>query len=377
MKLAILTNILAPYRIPLFSALSNLVDDFKVFVMAEYEENRQWHLKNGNFNVEILPGFHKRLPGSSTSSHFNHGVIRRLRDFDPDVVLSGGFLPANLTALSYCKCYKRLFVGWGELTTRSTNELSGLRRIIRELMTRLSDGYIASSSEARKAFIKYGAKSSKILLCPMPVDVDYFYQQSEEFRRSADFYERKSQYTNPIILSVGRMVNSKGYYKLFEIFKYIKCEFPPASLILVGDGPRKQEYEDYTKKIGLKSVYFIGFIQQDILPKYYALADIFIFHTLNDKFGAVLSEAMATGTLAASSIYAAATYDLVIDGVTGFHIDPLDCKKSSETILYMLRMSSAEKEKIIQAANKCVKQFDIESSAENIILFVKNLLGIK
>jgi hypothetical protein len=42
MKLAVVTNILTPYRVPLFTSLAQQLDECTVFLMAEREENRHW-----------------------------------------------------------------------------------------------------------------------------------------------------------------------------------------------------------------------------------------------------------------------------------------------------------------------------------------------
>ena len=98
MRLVIVTNILTPYRVPLFKTLAEQVDDLTVLLMAEQEENRQWQLGPVPFKTEILPGWHARPKGAEVSLHFNYGVIRRLRRLDAEVVLSGGFAPAHLAA---------------------------------------------------------------------------------------------------------------------------------------------------------------------------------------------------------------------------------------------------------------------------------------
>ena len=42
MRLTILTNILAPYRIPFFEQIKNRVERLDVVVMARSERQRQW-----------------------------------------------------------------------------------------------------------------------------------------------------------------------------------------------------------------------------------------------------------------------------------------------------------------------------------------------
>ena len=58
MNLAVITNILTPYRVPLFEAIGKRVDRLHVLLMAEREENRDWILGATPFQCDVLPGFH-------------------------------------------------------------------------------------------------------------------------------------------------------------------------------------------------------------------------------------------------------------------------------------------------------------------------------
>ena len=375
MKLAVITNILAPYRIPLFAALQRRVERLHVLLMAESEENRSWNLPPCSFEYEVLPGLHLRLPGADVSLHINHGVMRQLREFAPDVVLSGGFTPANLSAWLYCRLTRRAFVAWGELTLQEPAAArSLLRRSVRRLLISQSDGAIASSSDARDAFAHYGLSPTAILTSIMPIDVQYFHSRSVACRAAAGFKLERAQYAPPILLSVGRMSAGKGYQELFAIYEAVLGQ-RPVSLLLVGDGPQRAEYEAYVRSRGWSQVHFVGFRQADDVARFLALADVFVFHTLHDKFGAVLSEAMAAELPVVSSIHACATRDLVEDGVTGFRIDPRDIAASTRTLLEVLAMSASERSAVGTAAYHKVRQYNLELTAERMIEFMVSLLG--
>ena len=326
MNLAMVTNILTPYRIPLFEAIGKRVDRLHVLLMAEREENRDWTLAPATFQHEVLPGFHVKLPGAEVSLHVNHGVMRALRRMNPDVVLSGGYAPANLTAWLYCRLHRRLFLGWGELSLHDVERTSALKRALRRVMTTWSAGSIASSSEAREVFIHFGALPERVLMSPMPIDIERFHEGAQRWRDSDWLQTERRRYPGPILLSVGRLTERKGYRELFAIYAKVLGQRSDVSLLIVGDGPDRAIYESHVRSQNWKHVHFLGFRQADEVVKYLALADIFVFHTLADPFGAVLSEAMAAELPVVSSIYAAATMDLVDDGVTGFRIDPPECR---------------------------------------------------
>lgn len=375
MKLVILTNILTPYRIPLFEEIQKQVRDLTVLLMAKTEENRQWGEQSFNFKTVVLPGIHIKPPGYEVSIHFNYGVFKSLIDLNPDIVLSGGFFaPANMMALLYCKLFRKKHIGWGEVTLRNRGEQTLSKKIIRKIMTRMSDSLIASSSEARDTFIHYGAKKEEVITTLMPVDVNWFKKNADRFRCSKEFLELKNRFNGPILLTAGRMVDYKGYQELFSIYDILLRSYPEASLLLAGDGPKKKIYETLVESRGWKNVYFTGFLQKEDLVKYYVISDLFIFPTLYDSFGAVISEAMACETPVVSSIFAGGTRDLVFDQYNGFRFDPRDVRSSSNIILNFLKLDSHQKREMGKGGYLIVKQSDIQNSAKSMVLFMKSIL---
>ena len=373
MNVVILTNILTPYRIPLFEAVHSRVGRLRVLLMAEREENRDWTLGGASFEHEVLPGVHVKLPGADVSVHWNRGVIRALRRAKPDVVVSGGFAPANAAAWAYCRATRRPFIGWGELSPREA--MPFWRRGVRRALTKWSDGAIASSSDARDAFLIYGADEASVLTAVMPVDVDYFHSRARAHRDSAWCSEERARLGGgPILLSIGRLTERKGFRELFAMYEQVLQVRPDVTLLIAGDGPERQRYEAQVRTQRWTRVHFLGFQQADALTRYLALADVFVFHTLSDPFGAVLSEAMAAELPAVSSIHAAATRDLISDGVTGFRIDPHDTPESAETLLKVLSMSVSERAALGVAAYARAKQFDIGPTADAMVAFLTSVL---
>ena len=375
MKLAVVTNILTPYRVPLFSMMARCVEDFTVFLMAEQEENRQWQIGPVPFKTKVLNGFHFKPPSSDVSLHWNYGVLSALRRADPDMVLSGGFTPANIAAFVYCKLSRKAYVGWGEFTLRDGAQSSRLKRWVRRWLTSQATGCIASSTEAREAFLHYGAEQHSLLTVLMPIEADRINREAQAFRVSSAYQERRSRFTHSTLLSVGRLTDLKGIRHLFSIYERILAERPDVSLLVVGDGPDRQAYEAYVQHRGWRHVHFLGFVSPDLLPQYFALADVFLFPTLSDTYGAVLAEAMAAECVVVSSSFAAATPDLVRHGSTGFAMNPTLHQAAADIVLDVLAMSKGERAAIGGAAYEVVRHTDIRCSTDSMIGFLGSLVS--
>jgi glycogen(starch) synthase len=299
--------------------------------------------------------------------HVNYGVGRALGGFAPDVVLSGGFSPANAAAWWYCRRRRRAFINWGELSQVDLTGVGPSKRALRRVLIAGADGAIASSSVARDVFFTYGAQPERVLTALMPIDVERFHTGA---RRARHARTDPSGYSSPVLLTVGRLAEGKGYQELLAMYAEILRTHPGATLLIVGDGPRRAAYETRVRQCGWRNVHFLGFRQSDEVATMLALADVFIFPTLADSFGAVLSEAMAAELPVAASIHAAATLDLVEDGVTGFRIEPRDAAASAAVIRRILELSDAERVELGARAYNRVRQYDIAPTAQAMADFL-------
>ncbi len=121
---------------------------------------------------------------------------------------------------------------------------------------------------------------------------------------------------SPLLLYVGRL----GAEKEIERIKPILDAIPSARLALVGDGPHRQNLEQYFART---PTHFVGYLRGKELASAYASADVFIFPSRTETLGLVLLEAMAAGTpvVAARS---GGIPDIVTDGVNGYLFEPRD-----------------------------------------------------
>src|SRR5580698_10314993 len=92
-RLVILTEIISPYRIPLFNALAQRAEvDLHVIFLAETDPDlRQWqiHKEEIQFSYEILPSWRRRV--GRYNALLNRGVGIALGKTAPDVILCGGY----------------------------------------------------------------------------------------------------------------------------------------------------------------------------------------------------------------------------------------------------------------------------------------------
>jgi hypothetical protein len=77
-RLALLTNIIPPYRIPLFRELSGRVSSMRIFISTPMEVDRPWRPDTGGLDVVLQRCMTRRR----TSPH-PHGFVERLSTHFP------------------------------------------------------------------------------------------------------------------------------------------------------------------------------------------------------------------------------------------------------------------------------------------------------
>jgi glycosyltransferase involved in cell wall biosynthesis len=105
----------------------------------------------------------------------------------------------------------------------------------------------------------------------------------------------------PVAMFVVRIAAEKNLPLAVRAFERITTLNPAARCVFVGDGPRaawlREQYPGFV---------FAGARIGDDLARHYASADLFIFPSLSETFGNVLTEALASGLVTVSYDYAAA-----------------------------------------------------------------------
>ncbi len=150
---------------------------------------------------------------------------------------------------------------------------------------------ITISNFSKNGIIKfYNLEEEKIKVIPPGID-------NNKFNPSNYSEDIRKKYGKNILLHSGFMVKRKRIPVLLKALTYVIKEIPDIHLVLLGKGPQLNYYKKLSKDLGIQNnVSFLGFVEEDILLKYYATSDILVFPSELEGFGQVILEAMASGT---------------------------------------------------------------------------------
>jgi D-inositol-3-phosphate glycosyltransferase len=112
-------------------------------------------------------------------------------------------------------------------------------------------------------------------------------------------------------------------------------------------------------------VAFLGAKDQDILPYYYAAAEMVVMPSHYESFGMVALEAMAMGRPVIASEVGGLAF-LIKDGVNGFHVPTRDPEALAERIFELLTNEPC-REDMGRAARENAKRFDWTIIARQVL----------
>lgn len=167
-------------------------------------------------------------------------------------------------------------------------------RLKRFLFAR-ADAFLTPGCDADAYLHRYAVPQSKVLRLEHVIDVEHFHGAAQLRRDPGTLEERRRLgLTGVVFLYVGKIGWQKGLTTLLDSYAAVRSRRRDCSLLIVGDGEERAHYTSYARERGIPGVVFHDFVQQEALPRMYALGDIFVFPTRGDPYGLVVDEAMAS-----------------------------------------------------------------------------------
>jgi hypothetical protein len=149
MKIALVANMPAPYRLPIFEIIHNQMgNDFLVIFATEREPNRSWNLGKLNFNHVFLKENYIAKKDGFIFIHNNLDVFGELKKYNPDVIISTGYHPTFLYSWLFSKLFRKKHIIFTDGWLGSERSLSFAHRMIRHLIIKTSAASIGVGKNA-------------------------------------------------------------------------------------------------------------------------------------------------------------------------------------------------------------------------------------
>ncbi|MDM1380711.1 glycosyltransferase [Myroides marinus] len=276
-------------------------------------------------------------------------LIKKLKLLKPSSVLafSEVFNPLSIIAckLSNVKVY---------ISDRSSPDVvySKVMEFLRKMTYPFSNGIIAQTQYAKDVFERKRFNNNiKVIGNPI--------------RNINDNYVNEN---GKVVVSVGRLVKSKNFHELIDIF--IDINKMDWELWIIGDGPLYNELDAYIKeKCIIGNIKLLG--KKDDIDFYFSKASIFAFTSLSEGFPNAVAEALAYPLLTISYNCVAGPADLIDDTKNGYLID-IDDKKGFANRLNRMMEEKGQLDEVLRRSKEVRKRFSASFITEIYLKFIRN-----
>lgn len=188
------------------------------------------------------------------------------------------------------------------ITHNHFNKLS--KKIVKDLTkvycVKTAKETIVPTDKIYKLFKEKYMITKNVSVIPSGIDIERFFEENVEQDKVERIKEKygitKDDFT---IIFVGRLAQEKNIEFLLNAQqKLIEIGINNIKLLIVGDGPDKENYINITRKLNIfDKVIFTGKIEQDKIQYYYQCADAFVTASNSETQGLTVIEAMAAGVV--------------------------------------------------------------------------------
>lgn len=228
-----------------------------------------------------------------------------------------------------------------------------------------SDKYILLSNSFIEPLIKYAhiRKTDNILAIGNPITIP------------VDLTDFSLENKKKQILYAGRMdFENKRVNRILEAWKTIANDYQDWELILVGDGPHKQELIDIANRDNIPRVLFKGF-QIEAPINFYKDASIYMLTSDLEGFGLVIIESMSYGVVPIVYGSYEAVYDIIDDDINGFITPQPYSNENTVKCLRTLIENDIKRKRMAESAMTKAKHFSINSIIEQWYKLFESLIN--
>ena len=276
--------------------------DVKVFTFKDHysEDNAK------QVPTEILP---KVLPGKASYIAAAPALKKMLKEWNPDILHSHFISSYGL--LGAIVDYKVHFVSvWGKdiFDFPRKNKLN--EKLVRFTLSKATAICSTSHIMAKETNLY---TNRPVYVTPFGVDLEKFYPKTEAKETNGKI----------IIGTVKALEDKYGIADLVNGFALFHKDHPNSELLITGDGPQRQEYEQLADELGISNVTtFTGKVPNTEVPAIIRSMSIFAVPSTEDSesFGVAAVEAMACGVPVVVSNVGGLP-EVVVKDVTGIVTD--------------------------------------------------------
>lgn len=235
------------------------------------------------------------------------------------------------------------------------------------------DHLIAVSDEMRRALLDNGFEKSIALANGLDPSLPDESAAAREFRGKYGLTDKR------VVLYGGRLDHRKGAEHLIRALAKAKERVPNAALLVVGSGLDGYETTmlELAKSLGVgDAVVTTGWLDQSGMGVAYSASDVICTPSLIfESFGLINAEGMLRGKPSVTSFFGGPK-DVVEDGVSGFHVNPLNVDALADRLATLLGDDALRQRMGDAARQRILTKFHLETQTARLVEILSSPSGV-
>lgn len=384
-RVAIVASHVIQYQDPFFRLLASepLIDltvlfcsraGAEVYRDADMQTTLKW-------DIELLEGYRHRFLrnfgwNEGYARAINPGVVREILfgRYDGVILFLGWGTITSLLAIAACRMSGTPFFLYGDSsfpppvrTARDAIRAGFLRAIFGS-----ASGFMVSGMLNGDYYRHYGANPHTFFLLPWAIDNERFITASafEPGERDAMRARAGIGPEDMAIVFSAKLVARKDPMTLLRAVDAMRHR-DRAPVVFLGHGELRDDLERFARERGLR-VHFAGFVNQNDLPKFYAMCDVFVLPSTYEPRGAVINEAMACGLPVIVTDRCGSIGDIVLENENAF-VYPAGDARALAGYLDRLAEDAGLRARMGERSREIISTWDYECGVAGVVDAVRSV----
>jgi len=318
MKIFILFNHPAPYKIKLFNGISAFHELHVIFErLKNKDRNRLFYdEQTTKFTIHPIKGL-----SIGDENHLSWGAVRHLKKHKYDLVIINGYSTlTEMLALRYLKKNNIPYAFY--INGGVAKDEAKWKYKIKRYFIGGAKYYFSPSVQADDYLLKYGVASSQIF--HFPYSTIYKAQIATTkltMQEKRTFWLDKNIDAEKVFVTVTSFIKRKNNFELIKCWKKMPKNY---ALVLIGDGQEKKMYFKYISDNSLSNVHILPFMKSCDALEFVKNSHGALYISRYDIYGHVINEALAMGANVLASNKMVAARSLIKDRQNGLIYDYKD-----------------------------------------------------
>lgn len=242
-------------------------------------------------------------------------------------------------------------------------DVGPMRKKIYSLSERFSekfvDRFLVVSDVLRDKMVRgHGVPAEKVIRIYNGIEIDHYLPQEQSGSREKVRIEFNIEGNTLLIGAIGRLVWQKGFEHLIQAMPKVLSEFPQTKLLIVGEGPLRDDLEPLARKLNIEKHIIFANFRKDVKEILSAI-NILVVPSLLEGFPMITLEGMAMAKPIIATRIDGIT-EQILDGESGILMPPRDPNALAEAIIGLGKNINFAQTLGLEARRRVEKQFTVE-----------------